>query len=314
LFKRDQGGSRGLILNPGMPVPVPLLENEAHMESSEVLSTLILCGFMGALGQGVRAAVGLKSAATIGAQNPGQQAEFDAAYFTLSLMIGFTAGILAGLAIGLQKFAKIDPSDPKMLLAIIAAGYAGTDFIENAFTNPALISDGLECFASVIRCRALLCDSFGAAGEDCPSSSSRHVKILTPARCACPIIFAVPRPPGKANTIAGLPSSSICLLRIGPAARPCLARRELKTRNVSGQRPSLRDSIGTNGAALNQARDRRLGVQRVQLGEHRLRVKEISAAANEKSHCPARPLSAPLARGNAGRYLDKLPSSAPKSP
>src|SRR5262249_3837565 len=93
------------------------------------------CGFMGALGQGVRAAVGLKSAATIAAQNPGQQAEFDAAYFTLSLMIGFTAGILAGLAIGLQKFAKIDPNDPKMLLAIIAAGYAGTDFIENAFTN-----------------------------------------------------------------------------------------------------------------------------------------------------------------------------------
>jgi hypothetical protein len=59
------------------------------MESSEVLSTLILCGFMGALGQGVRAAVGLKSAATIAAQNPTQHTEFDAAYFTLSLMIGF---------------------------------------------------------------------------------------------------------------------------------------------------------------------------------------------------------------------------------
>lgn len=105
------------------------------MESSEILSTLILCGFMGALGQGVRAAVGLKSAATIAAQNPSQQTEFDAAYFALSLMIGFTAGILAGLAIGLQKFAKIDPGDSKMLLAVSAAGYAGTDFIENAFTN-----------------------------------------------------------------------------------------------------------------------------------------------------------------------------------
>jgi hypothetical protein len=50
-------------------------------------------------------------------------------------MIGFTAGILAGLAIGLNKLAKIDPNDPKLLLAIVAAGYAGTDFIENAFTN-----------------------------------------------------------------------------------------------------------------------------------------------------------------------------------
>ena len=105
------------------------------MESSEVLTTLVLCGFMGALGQSARAAVGLKSAATVAAQNPSQQTEFDAAYFMLSLMIGFTAGILAGLAIGLQKFAKIDPSDPKLLLAIAAAGYAGTDFIENAFTN-----------------------------------------------------------------------------------------------------------------------------------------------------------------------------------
>src|SRR5215472_5443774 len=105
------------------------------MDSSEVLTTLLLCGFMGALGQGVRAAVGLKSAATRAAQDPSQQTEFDVAYFTLSLMIGFTAGILAGLAIGLQKFAKIDSNDPKSLLAIVAAGYAGTDFIENAFTN-----------------------------------------------------------------------------------------------------------------------------------------------------------------------------------
>ena len=105
------------------------------MGSAEVLTTLILCGFLGALGQGVRAAVGLKSAATLAAQNPSQRTEFDVAYFTLSLMIGFTAGILAGLAIGLENFAKIDPNDPKSLLAIVAAGYAGTDFIENVFTN-----------------------------------------------------------------------------------------------------------------------------------------------------------------------------------
>jgi predicted chitinase len=105
------------------------------MDSSEVLTTLILCGFMGALGQGVRATVGLKSAATLAAQNPSQQTEFDVAYFTLSLMIGFTAGLLAGFTIGLEKFAKIDPNNPQLLLAIVAAGYAGTDFIENAFTN-----------------------------------------------------------------------------------------------------------------------------------------------------------------------------------
>jgi hypothetical protein len=33
----------------------------------------------------------------------------------LSLMIGFTADTLAGLALGLENFAKIDPNDPKSL-------------------------------------------------------------------------------------------------------------------------------------------------------------------------------------------------------
>jgi hypothetical protein len=54
-------------------------QNEANMDSSEVLTTLILCGFMGAFGQGVRATVGLKSAATLAAQNPSQHTEFDVA-------------------------------------------------------------------------------------------------------------------------------------------------------------------------------------------------------------------------------------------
>jgi predicted chitinase len=89
---------------------------------------------MGLLGQGIRAAVGLKSAATLAAQNPSQQTEFDAAYFGLSLMIGFIAGLLAGIAIGLDNLTKIDPANLKPLFAIVAAGYAGTDFIENAFT------------------------------------------------------------------------------------------------------------------------------------------------------------------------------------
>lgn len=104
------------------------------MDSSVILTTLLLCGLMGLLGQGIRAAVGLKSAATLAAQNPSQQTEFDAAYFGVSLMIGFIAGLLAGIAIGLDNLTKIDPANLKPLFAIVAAGYAGTDFIENAFT------------------------------------------------------------------------------------------------------------------------------------------------------------------------------------
>lgn len=104
--------------------------------SISILGTLLLCGMMGLLGQGIRAAVGLKSAATLSAElPPTQQAQFNAAYFGVSLMIGFIAGILAGFGIGIDQLMKFDPANLKTLLGIAVAGYAGADFIENAFTR-----------------------------------------------------------------------------------------------------------------------------------------------------------------------------------
>lgn len=97
------------------------------------LSTVILFAIMGMVGQGVRAIVGLKSAATEAAQDPTKQVEFNAAYLLLSLMIGAIAGVVAGFVLKL----KIDPTgdNSQILLAIAAAGYSGADFIENAFTK-----------------------------------------------------------------------------------------------------------------------------------------------------------------------------------
>jgi predicted chitinase len=109
------------------------------MDSGQMLEALLLFGLMGLLGQGIRAAVGLKSAATLSAGVPTQQSEFNAAYFGLSLMIGFIAGVLAG--VGLMAAATPDLKtmmgnlDLKTLLGVAAAGYAGADFIENAFTR-----------------------------------------------------------------------------------------------------------------------------------------------------------------------------------
>jgi hypothetical protein len=97
----------------------------------ELLGTIVLCGIMGLVGQGIRAAVGLKSAATLNASEAGQQTVFNAAYLFVSLMIGFITGVLAGLALNPGLAAM----DPKTLLGILAAGYAGTDFIENIFTH-----------------------------------------------------------------------------------------------------------------------------------------------------------------------------------
>jgi hypothetical protein len=104
----------------------------ATVGSSSVLSILLLCGLMGLIGQGARAAVGLK-AMTI-ANAPTHQAEFNAAYLVISLMIGFIAGILAGLSVGLSNFEHIDLNHMTFLLGIAAAGYAGTDFIENSLS------------------------------------------------------------------------------------------------------------------------------------------------------------------------------------
>ena len=105
--------------------------------STSILATLILCGFMGLLGQGIRAAVGLKNAASSTGPdgNPNQQSEFNAAYFLISLMIGFIAGVIAGLVIGLDTMMHVDPLNTKVLLGIAASGYAGADFIENTFSQ-----------------------------------------------------------------------------------------------------------------------------------------------------------------------------------
>jgi hypothetical protein len=103
--------------------------------NNEVLGTIVLCGLMGLVGQGIRAAVGLKSSATLEAQGGTQQTVFDAAYFSLSLMVGFIAGVLGAFAINGGNIGAIDLTSVKTLLALMAFGYAGTDFIENAFTN-----------------------------------------------------------------------------------------------------------------------------------------------------------------------------------
>jgi hypothetical protein len=85
--------------------------------SLNVLATLLLCGLMGVLGQGIRAAVGLKSLSALPQQGaPNQQSTFSAAYFCLSLMIGFIAGVLAGIAIGLNSLLTIDVNNLKTLL------------------------------------------------------------------------------------------------------------------------------------------------------------------------------------------------------
>ncbi|GAB3902940.1 hypothetical protein GCM10028803_30490 [Larkinella knui] len=100
-----------------------------------ILITLLLSGLLGLIGQGIRVIVGLKKlreeAAAENAPNPKAAFDdkFDVRQLWLSLFIGFIAGCLANLGRPKGEFT------PEVQLAIIAAGYAGADFIEGAFNK-----------------------------------------------------------------------------------------------------------------------------------------------------------------------------------
>ena len=102
--------------------------------SPQALSAILLCGLMGVLGQGIRAVVGLKNAGALKSTTPTAESEFSAAYLVLSLMIGFIAGVLAGIAIGLKNFISVDLDNMKALLGIAGSGYVGADFVENTMS------------------------------------------------------------------------------------------------------------------------------------------------------------------------------------
>jgi hypothetical protein len=96
-----------------------------------VIEALLLSGLMGMLGQSIRAIVGLKGIADQAADpNTPNPELFSAARLIVSLIIGFVAGAAAGLAMGLDKVSAVTLTDTQLLLSLMAAGYAGTDFIE----------------------------------------------------------------------------------------------------------------------------------------------------------------------------------------
>jgi predicted chitinase len=180
---------------------------EVNVDSGTALSTLLLCGLMGLLGQGARAIVGLKTLKETAPAAPSQQSEFSAAYLIVSLMIGFIAGVLAGLAIGLSNFVKINLADVKVLLGVAAAGYAGADFIENT------LSIVIPAAGKAPESKQSRPDATASGGPNAEASGDRGGKPIAPltsaqvgARGAIgPMAAAVPSPdviPGLAAAFA----------------------------------------------------------------------------------------------------------------
>ncbi len=105
--------------------------------SPEALSMQIIAGgLLGMLGQGVRVIAGLKKAHDSAAQQ-NQPLQIEPGSLLISLFIGFTAGALALLSTNGVSQTDISQSTA---FALIAAGYAGTDFIE-AFMKKYLPGD-----------------------------------------------------------------------------------------------------------------------------------------------------------------------------
>jgi hypothetical protein len=97
-----------------------------------VLGLLVLGGLMGMVGQGVRAIAGLKKMNDDAQSSGASSADlFVASRLIVSLLIGFIAGIIAALSLGLDKLMQIDANNFQLLLGIAAAGYSGTDLIES---------------------------------------------------------------------------------------------------------------------------------------------------------------------------------------
>jgi hypothetical protein len=102
---------------------------EATAPVSAWLIALLLGGLLGTVGQSVRLIVGLKKAQDeASAQGKRLSEVFDPMLLGTGLLIGFTAGVFALLALGIDptEFVK----DRNVLIGIVGAGYTGTDFIE----------------------------------------------------------------------------------------------------------------------------------------------------------------------------------------
>ena len=90
------------------------------------IQLILLGGLAGMMGQGIRVFIGLKKLNdTTSKEGRSIKDEFSASSLIVSLFIGFVAGALAMISIG-QKTSI----DQQLIMTLIGAGYAGTDFIE----------------------------------------------------------------------------------------------------------------------------------------------------------------------------------------
>ena len=105
----------------------------ATLTAPQITNSLLLGGLLGATGQGIRAVMGVRKYREAAAAGVAVK-DFSQGRLLSSIAIGFIAGVLATIPL-LDDFTKEPQWTEKMVLALIAAGYAGVDFIEGFLKN-----------------------------------------------------------------------------------------------------------------------------------------------------------------------------------
>lgn len=107
------------------------------MKAEQLIIVLLLGGLLGMCGQGIRVIAGLKKSHDKAAHaGESFKDNFDLKSLVVSLIIGFMAGILGALALW-DKLAT-NNLQSETAMALLGAGYGGTDFIE-AFMSRAQV-------------------------------------------------------------------------------------------------------------------------------------------------------------------------------
>jgi uncharacterized membrane protein YeaQ/YmgE (transglycosylase-associated protein family) len=102
---------------------------EKVMDAQQWIIQFLLGGLMGMTGQALRVVAGLKKVNDQALQQKKPFGElFETSSLFISLLIGFVAGAVAVLAMSSDN-GVLQPNK-QVILGLIGAGYAGTDFIE----------------------------------------------------------------------------------------------------------------------------------------------------------------------------------------
>ncbi len=112
----------------------PKTSTTMSLSPVNTLALLLLGAFLGLIGQGFRIIVGLKKLNDISGDKDQFNAQFDGRKLLISVFYSVTIGILAGVIMIINDMDTVQ-LNTSSLMAIITAGYSGTDLIEGFVTK-----------------------------------------------------------------------------------------------------------------------------------------------------------------------------------